>query len=104
MKRLIPVLILLAFLLQLADGRLSRNFTTPQFCPTTQEDPTLSAYLPADSLTDQADEAAQPSNSADNLVFLPGPFRKNLAPSIWVTPTSLKHFTCLGLGSGALPS
>ncbi len=104
MKRFIPVLILLAFLLQLADGRLARACITPQFSPYSQEDSTLSAYLPADLFLDQWDAAEQASGPAGNLIFLPGPFRKNPAPFPWVIPSSLKHFIWLGLGSGALPS
>ncbi len=105
MKRLLPVVLILLFLVQLADSRISRACTTPQLSSCSREDPALAACLPAESFSDQSDEAELLAPGlAGDMVLLPESFRENLTPSPKVTPSALKHFTWLGLGSGALPS
>ena len=103
MKRLVPVLVLVAFWLALADGSLGR----PQVkfpiraCP--QACPNYSPYLPADPVFDQGDVAPEPAAPQSNLVFLLEPSQEALPAGYWLNPSSPKHYCWLGQGSGALP-
>ena len=103
MKRWTISLILLLFLTQLSVDGPGRPVKL-QGHPGTQDSLNLAAFLPADDTLDQGDDAEPPPASPDHPAALLAPSFARTRPANGVRPSSPKHFSWLGLGSGALPS
>jgi hypothetical protein len=104
MKRLVPLLILAAFLLGISGGGIGRNHVNLQICACPQSCPQFSNYFPFDDLSGKWDTADQPLSPLTHVVFFPEPSRKNLLPWNRLRPISSKYFCWQGLGCGGLPS
>jgi hypothetical protein len=104
MKRLVPFLILAAFILGISGVRVGRPHVKLKIRACTQSCPQSSIYLVSDDLSDQWDGSGELSSSSSNFVFFINPNWKNLPPGDLPTPTSPKHYSWLGLGCGGLPS
>ncbi len=102
MKRLIPLLTLLAFLL--TDDRLVRPQVTFQWRVCGQDCVNLSACLPTDTIVDKWDGGDQPSVLPIKFGSPLAPAPKELRTGNRLSLASHKHYYWLGLGSGALPS
>ncbi len=106
MRRLIPFLILLAFLLDLSDGRIGRSHVKVKasFGVSSQENLYASASLPAEKLSDTWNIDKKLSLSPISICEWAEPSLSHLSPPDPVRPLYHKLLFCLGLGSGGLPS
>jgi hypothetical protein len=103
MKRLIPFLILAAFLLGVSGNGVGRSYVTVKIRSCHHSHPHLAKYLPCE-------EGSWEWDAADQSVFLPAstytfkPSRHYLLPWECLVLTTGKHYTSPGLGCGGLPS
>jgi hypothetical protein len=104
MKRLVPFLILAAFILGISGVRVERPPVNLKIRAFTQNCPQSPIYLVNDDLSNQWDGSGQLSSSSSNFVFFINSNWQNLPPGDLPTPTSPKHYSWLGLGCGGLPS
>ena len=104
MKRLLPLLILAAFLFGITGGNLSRLPSDLQVRASAPDCPQFSIYVPDEESSTKLDVDEQPlTQPCDNISFLE-PSRENLPPLPVFSPASTKHYCWLGLGCGGLPS
>ena len=104
MKRLVPFLILAAFILGISGVRVDHPPVNLKIRVCTQCCPQSPIYLVNDDLSNQWDGLGELSSSSSNFVFFINSNRQNFPPGDLPTPTSPKHYSWLGLGSGGLPS
>jgi hypothetical protein len=104
MKRLVPFLILAAFILGISGARVGRPHVKLKIRACIQSSPQSPIYLLSDDLSDQWDGSGKLSSSSSNFVFLNNPNWQNSPPCDVPRPTSPKHYSWLGLGCGGLPS
>ncbi len=103
MKRLLSFLVLAAFLLGMAGSAVGRPHVQIRIRASTQECPTLLAYLPEETSLDNEEVAETPSALLSNSIFLLKPSQEKLLPSNLPSSLSPAHYGWLGLGCGGLP-
>jgi hypothetical protein len=104
MKRLIPCLIVLAFLLGILGAKTTRAHVNRQICASSQGCPQISVFLPCVEFSTKGDTAENLPLLPGNYVFAGKPCGLNLVPGDWQSLTSQKPFASLGSGCGGLPS
>jgi hypothetical protein len=104
MKRLLPFLILAAFLLGITGGKVSRLYVRLQIHACAPDCPQFSIYIPSGEPSKKLDVAEQPLTPPCDLVSFLELSRKSLPPWPAFSPALPKHYCWLGLGCGGLPS
>jgi len=104
MKRLLPFLVLAAFLLGISGGGVGRSYATLKICTSHQSSPRLLVFLPCDDASGNWDAANQPFSLPGNLVDTPKPSYPDFLLEKWTGQISPKHYAWQGLGCGGLPS
>jgi hypothetical protein len=107
MQRLLPLLILAAFFLNISGGLVERLPAKVQIhaCTRcTQACPQLSVYLPNDEPSSKCDVDEQPLSPPHNFVLFLQPSWKSSPPHIRLIPAPPKQYCWLGLGCGGLPA
>jgi hypothetical protein len=104
MKRLIPLLILAAFCLGIANGGVSRSDVHHKICTHHQNHPQLSFFFLFEDHSGDWQAANQPVALPGNIVYTPTYSRHALSP--WKCPGQIlaQQYVMLGLGCGGLPS
>jgi hypothetical protein len=104
MKRLVPFLVIVAFILGISGVRVSRPYVKLKIRACSQSCPQSSICLLNDDLSGQWDGSGELSSSSHNFSFSIKSNWQNLPPGDLPSPTSPKHYIWLGLGCGGLPS
>jgi hypothetical protein len=104
MKRLIPCLIVAAFLLGIFGARAAQAHANLKIRASSQGCLQISVYLPCIELSTKWDTVENLPPPPGNGVFTSKPSRVHLLPADWLSPTSQKLYGGLGSGCGGLPS
>ncbi|MGB8991894.1 MAG: hypothetical protein WCD80_07560 [Desulfobaccales bacterium] len=104
MQRLVPLLILTAFFLDLSGGLVDRLPVKLQLHACTQACPQLTVYPPNDEASSKCDVDEQQLSPPNNFVLFREPSWKSSQPRICLIPTPPKQYCWLGLGCGGLPA
>jgi hypothetical protein len=104
MKRLIPCLIVAAFVLGILGAKATRAHAEVQFRASSQGCPQISVYLPCIEFSTKWDTVENLPPPPGNNVFPAKPSGKSSLPGDWLSPSSQKPYDYLGLGCGGLPS
>jgi len=104
MKRLVPFLILAAFIVGISGVKVDRPHVRLKIRACIQSSPQLPVYVLSDDLSGQWDGSGKLTSSFSNFPLFINSNGQKLPPSDLPSPTSPKHYSWLGLGCGGLPS
>ena len=104
MKRLIPFLILAAFLLGVSGNGVCRSYVTVKIRSCHHSHPYLAQYLPCEEGSGEWNAADQSASLPGSSIYTFKPSRHDLLPWECLVLTTGEHYTSPGLGCGGLPS